>query len=94
MILYWVTTKDHDQDWFVAAESPTDASAFFEHTTGYDPGAATAERVMEIPADMPTGLGWPPDYVLIALGADFIYDTVPRVVEINGNRYLEGMNEI
>lgn len=93
MNLFWVTTKDHDQDWFVAAESPTDAAAFFEQATGYDPGAATAELVLEIPAEAPTETGWPLDHLLLALGAEFIYESIPRLVQINGQRYFEGKNQ-
>src|ERR1043166_1895063 len=40
--LYWVTTKDHDEDWFIIAVSRKRAAEFFENAEGYDPGDATA----------------------------------------------------
>ena len=93
MMLFWVSTKDHDEDWFVVARSATDASRFFERIAGYDPGDAIAELVMEIPADIPPETGWPPDELLVSLGADFVYGSLPRVVEISGKRYVEGTLE-
>jgi hypothetical protein len=29
--LYWVTTQDHDEDWFIFAESARSARAYHEH---------------------------------------------------------------
>ena len=44
MILYWVTTDDHDEDWFVLAPSPEEATQYFENYEGYNPGDAEAEE--------------------------------------------------
>ena len=36
--LYWVTTDDHGEDWFVIAGSQEEAVRFHEQEEGYDPG--------------------------------------------------------
>jgi hypothetical protein len=38
--LYWVTTHDHDEDWFILAESAKSARAYHEYYEGYDKGDA------------------------------------------------------
>jgi hypothetical protein len=98
--LYWVTTEDHDEDWFVVAADPSEAARSFELNIGYEAGSAIAEKVLDIPPDIqmkPVDTewfedwpDWPSDESLIALGAIFISDEPSRVVEICGNRYTEG----
>jgi hypothetical protein len=44
--LYWVTTADHDHDWFIFAESAGDARAYHEHCEGYDEGAANSRLIV------------------------------------------------
>jgi hypothetical protein len=89
--LYWVTTDDHDEDWFVVASSPEEASRFHEDMEGYDPGDARAEEVLDIPADVPAEMGWPSDELLVAVGARFLFNDQPRVIEIAGRKFCEGM---
>ena len=48
MELFWVTTEDHDEDWFVVASSAEEASRFHEDAEGYDPGDATAEEILSL----------------------------------------------
>ena len=93
MKLYWVTTEDHDEDWFVVAKSSREAARFFENFEGYDPGDAAAEAVLEIPGDMGAEKGWPPDELLEALGARSLTSDGTRVVEIGGRRFAEGLLE-
>jgi hypothetical protein len=38
--LYWCTTDDHDQDWFIFAASARQARSFHEDYEGYDKGDA------------------------------------------------------
>jgi len=45
--LYWVTTADHDEDWFVFAPSSTQAESFHEDFEGYNSGDATAELILK-----------------------------------------------
>ena len=93
MKLYWVTTEDHDEDWFVVAESSREAARFFEDFEGYDPGDAVAEAVLDIPGDVRAEMGWPPDELLEALGASALTSDGTRVVEIGGRRFAEGLLE-
>ena len=46
MKLFWITTDDHDEDWFVVASSSTEASQYFENYEGYNPGDAEAEEIL------------------------------------------------
>jgi hypothetical protein len=91
--LYWVTTEDHDEDWFVVASSSEEASKFHEDMEGYDPGDAKAEEVLDIPEDVPAEMGWPSDELLLAVGAKFLLNDQPRMVEIAGRKFCEGMLE-
>ncbi len=50
LFLYWVTTPDHDDDWFVFARDPVSAVSFhrgLQRDETLDP--ASAEAVLEIP---------------------------------------------
>jgi len=93
MKLYWVTTEDHDEDWFVVDSSSKKASRFHEKMEGYDPGDATAKKVLSIPQNLLSESGWPSDELLLALGARFIQNDQTRVVEIGGRTFCEGMLE-
>lgn len=82
--LYWCTTPDGDEDWFVVAPSARAARVFHERAEGYDPGSATAERVVALPQELvegggwrdpetgerSPGAGWPSDAVLEACGGE------------------------
>ena len=93
MKLYWVTTEDHDEDWFIVASSQKEAVSLHENFEGYDPGDATAEEILEIPETMDVEAGWPSKELLSALGAKFLTTGLVRVVEINGRKFCEGMME-
>ena len=93
MKLFWVTTEDHDEDWFVVAPNAREACTFHEDMEGYDPGNATAEEILDIPENVPAEPGWPSDELLLAVGAKFIMEDSPRVVEINGRKFIEGLLE-
>ena len=93
MNLYWATTEDHDEDWFIVASSSEEASKFHEEMEGYDPGDANAEEILNIPENVPAEAGWPSDELLLAVGAEFIINEQSRVVEIDGRKFCEGMLE-
>lgn len=93
MKLYWVTTEDHDEDWFVVAGNSKRAARFFESFEGYGHGDAAAEAVLDIPEEMSVETGWPPDELLEALGARFLTSEGTRVVEIGDRRFAEGLLE-
>ncbi len=93
MKLYWVTTEDHDEDWFIVASSLKEASKYHEEMEGYDPGDATAEEILDLPENAPAEPGWPSKELLLAAGAKYLLDDEPRVVEIAGRKFCEGMLE-
>jgi len=91
MKLFWVTTEDHDEDWFVVAPSATEASQYFENYEGYDPGDAEAEEILDIPENIQAETGWPSEDLLLEVGAKFLFNDQTRVVEIAGRKFCEGM---
>ena len=93
MNLYWVTTEDHAEDWFIMANSEEEAAAFHEGMEGYDPGDATAEIILELPEEIATDTGWPSDEVLLSCGANILVQEPTRVVEIGNRRFCEGLME-
>jgi hypothetical protein len=44
--LYWVTTDDHDKDWFIFANSARQTRSFHEHYEGYDKGDAHSRLIV------------------------------------------------
>jgi hypothetical protein len=56
--LYWCTSPDGDEDWFVVVESAREACRFHEDGEGYDVGDADAERIMALPAELRVDGGW------------------------------------
>ena len=93
MNLYWVTTEDHAEDWFVIASSSQKAASFHENAEGYDIGDATAELVTEIPDGVKVDPGWPSDDVLKACGATIVSHGPARVVKIGERTFSEGLME-
>lgn len=91
MHLYWVTTEDHDEDWFIVARSYEEAQKLHEDQEGYDPGEAFAEEILAIPGNVPAEPGWPSHELLLSLDAKFLSEEPTRVVEIDGRRFCEGM---
>ena len=93
MNLYWVTTEDHAEDWFVVANSAKEAETFHEDAEGYAIGYATAEMILKIPDGVTVNTGWPSDDVLRACGAIFLSEEPTRVVEIGNRKFCEGLME-
>ena len=93
MYLYWVTTEDHAEDWFMVADSAAEAATFHEDVEGYAPGDATAEMILKIPDGITANTGWPSDEVLRACGANFLSEGSTRVVEIGNRKFCEGLME-
>lgn len=58
--LYWCTTPDGDEDWFVIATSSREARYFFEDYEGYNRGDSESELVTVIPEKWQMHhTGWP-----------------------------------
>ena len=93
MNLYWVTTGDHAEDWFIVANIPEEACIFHEENEAYDPGNATAKMIMKIPKAITTDIGWPSEEVLHSCGANILLEGHTRVVEIGDRRFCEGLLE-
>jgi len=93
MNLYWVTTEDHAEDWFVVANNAEEASTFHEDAEGYSPGDAKAEMILKIPDGVTVNTGWPSDEVLRSCGANILLEGSTRVVEIGNRRFCEGLME-
>jgi hypothetical protein len=82
--LYWCTTSDGGEDWFVVAASAAAARRFHEHAEGYHRGDADAERVAALPPELLVDggwrdgkkrvvsreAGWPSDELLVACGGE------------------------
>jgi len=94
LTLYWCSTEDHHEDWFVVARSATEAVRFFESCEGYE-DETFAEALTAVPDALQDDqhLGWPSDELLVACGARILRADTPRVVELGGVRYSEGMLE-
>lgn len=93
MKLYWVTTEDHAEDWFIVANNAEEAATFHEDVEGYEPGDAIAEMIVEVPDEIITDIGWPSDEVLTSCGAKILSEETPRIVEIGNRRFCEGLME-
>jgi hypothetical protein len=93
MKLYWVTTEDHHEDWFIVASTVEEASKFHEEEEGYNIGDASSQEILSIPDNISAELGWPSDELLLSVGAVFIKNGDTRIVKINGQQYVEGMLE-
>lgn len=93
--LYWCETDDHDEDWFVVASRAREARRFFRDAEGYDDGSVTARSVRVLPDDFQDAQhrGWPANDLLIACGGTILRAETPRVVEIDGIQFVEGMLE-
>ncbi|MBE7481043.1 MAG: hypothetical protein HS104_13800 [Polyangiaceae bacterium] len=82
--LYWCTTPDGDENWFVVASSARAARSFHERAEGYDAGSASAERVAPLPphlldggawrdpetGELSTRAAWPSDVLIEACGGE------------------------
>ncbi len=93
MHLYWATTEDHCEDWFIIANSENEAAKLHELMEGYNDGDATAELVLNTPESIPVEAGWPEEELLETLGARFIDRDLTRVIEIAGRKFCEGLLE-
>lgn len=93
--LYWCTTSDGDEDWFIIDHTGEDAAIRHARDEGYDLSDGCAEFVMQLPDELQNGgdslLGWPSHDVLRACGARFIREKTPRTVELAGRTFVEGM---
>lgn len=93
--LYWVTTHDHDEDWFIFARTSRSATSYHEHYEGYDTGDAKARLVIARVQLPKYEQGPPPCHAqiadLVALGFEVVgADPYRRGVRFKGELYVEG----
>jgi hypothetical protein len=93
--LYWCETLDHHEDWFVVARRDSNARRVFAREEGYDEDDVSAAPVLALPEALQDEghLGWPTRELLEACGAQVLRWETPRVVELAGARFVEGMLE-
>ena len=96
--LYWVTTADHDEDWFLFSKSARQARSFHENYEGYGVGDARARLIVRDVRLTKFMNGEPPCHAqmreLLALGftdAGSVPDR--RKVRFEGKTYTEGILE-
>src|SRR5580704_16347119 len=93
--LYWVTTHDHDEDWFIFARTSRSAASYHEDCEGYDNGDAKARLIIARVQLPEYEQGPPPCHAqiadLIALGFEIVgSDPNQRGVRFNGELFVEG----
>jgi hypothetical protein len=93
--LYWVTTDDHDEDWFIFARTPRIAASYHENYEGYDTGDAKAHLVIARVQLQRYEQGTLPCHAqiadLITLGFEVVGgDPHQRSVRFEGELYVEG----
>lgn len=95
LMLWWCWTEDHHEDWFVVAGQGFNAVGFFEEQEGYEEGDVQAQGLVTLPEEFQDEkyVGWPSEEVLVACGAKVLRAETPRVVELQAERYVEGMLE-
>jgi hypothetical protein len=93
--LYWVTTPDREEDWFIFARTSRSAADYHEQYDGYDPHDAKA-RLVIADVQLPKYEQWPPPCHaqipdLVALGFDVVgADPYQRRVRFKGELFVEG----
>jgi hypothetical protein len=96
--LYWVTTADHDEDWFILAESARQARAYHEYYEGYDKGDARSRLIVSDVTLKEFQNGTPPCHAqfqdLFQIGFKNA-GSIPnrRGVKFNGEIFREGILE-
>jgi hypothetical protein len=91
--LYWCSTPDHEEDWFVVAHDADEAVCFHEEVEGYERGVASAYLVCLLPSELHDQfVGWPDRQVLEACGAEVLATPMgqPRVVRLAEQLFVEG----
>ena len=89
--LYWCSTEDHSEDWFILAPTVQEAQVLHADYEGYEPEDVEAELVCAIPAEVEAKPGWPQAGLIEACGGTILVDEPePRQVRIGRRTYIEG----
>lgn len=99
--LYWCTTLDHEEDWFVVARSAAEARDAFSAQAGYDRSEVRAEDVCDVPdralAQNGHSAAVPltPDLdMLSTLGGEMLTMRSPYVFRFDRELYIEGSPDV
>lgn len=88
--LYWVTTKDNCEDWFIIASRPKIASSYHESYEGFEIGAAKATEVMSVDKIYSNEKVYHAQLWMLAdMGFKIISESPIRVVFKDGKLYKE-----
>ncbi len=89
--LYWVTTKDNDENWFIVATNSSQAARFHENYEGYDYRDAVAKKVCHVLKEYDKDPVYhAQEWMLEDLGFSLMNDGFGRVARLNGRVYKEG----
>lgn len=88
--LFWVYTTDHDEDYFVVANSSLAARRFFEDEVGYNPNDAKANFVEDVPSHLDSEAGYADDELLQRLGFKLVCESMPKMYAKDGKTYVCG----
>lgn len=88
--LFWVYTKDHDEDDFVVASSSLAARRFFEDYVGYNPNQAKAKFIEDVPSHLSSEEGYADDELLQKLGFTLVCESMPTIYAKGGQTYVSG----
>jgi hypothetical protein len=96
--LFWVTTPDHEGNWFVIARTPRAAIRFFEEHQGYITRAAKAEIIASVPVSLRPECGPSPCFAQIddlkkLAGVEIVDDgrsSGMRKVRVSNRMFIEG----
>lgn len=95
MKLFWLTSIIKTEDWFVVAETKRKAERFFEDAEGFGKYEGKAKNICNISNDLISKYEiekeeYPRHELIKDLGGIFHSEDVPRIVNFNGNLYIEG----
>ncbi|MFA5310459.1 MAG: GIY-YIG nuclease family protein [Candidatus Paceibacterota bacterium] len=89
--LYWVTTRDGGENWFIVAKTDASACSFHEAYEGYSSGDAKARKISSVPLKYCRRKPYHAQLDLLEkLGFTILSDDDVRVVRKNGKIYREG----
>ncbi len=88
--LYWVSTSDHGEDWFIIANNTKTACKFHEECEGYNYGYAKAKEIMDVGKNYDKQRVYHAQlWMLVDLGFIILSEKPFRVVFKSGKTYRE-----
>jgi len=98
--LYWVTTPQNEENWFVVASTKGNAESFHNHAEGFDKDYSSAKLICKIPLNLLkkhhkiNDEDWPNHELLEELDFNLIESDFPRIVLFNGKLFHEGKGNL